>query len=114
MARGAPPAERLAELMSKATGVCGAKGGSMHLTKASAGMLGSYAIVGAPLPMAAGAAWSARLRGTGHVAVAFFGRGATHIGAFPEALNPARMWALPALFTCENNLYIASTPTVEE
>ena len=65
MARGASPAECLAELMSKATGLCQAKGGSMHLTKASAGMLGSYAIVGAHLPIAAGAAWSAKLRGTG-------------------------------------------------
>src|SRR5260370_14994360 len=110
MARGASPAECLAELMSKATGVCHAKGGSMHLTKASAGMLGSYAIVGAHLPMAAGAAWSAKLRGTGQVAVAFFGDGATNIGAFHEALNIAAVWSLPALFICENNLYMEYTP----
>jgi TPP-dependent pyruvate/acetoin dehydrogenase alpha subunit len=110
MARGASPAECLAELMSKSTGVCGAKGGSMHLTKASAGMLGSYAIVGAHLPMAAGAAWSARLRGTGQVSVAFFGDGATNIGAFHEALNLAAVWALPVLFICENNLYMEYTP----
>ena len=110
MARGASPAECLAELMSKATGVCKAKGGSMHLTKASAGMLGSYAIVGAHLPMAAGAAWSARLRGTSQVAVAFFGDGATNIGAFHEALNLASVWALPVLFICENNLYMEYTP----
>jgi TPP-dependent pyruvate/acetoin dehydrogenase alpha subunit len=110
MARGASAAECLAELMSKATGVCRAKGGSMHLTKASAGMLGSYAIVGAHLPMAAGAAWSARLRGTGQVAVAFFGDGATNIGAFHEALNLAAVWALPVLFICENNLYMEYTP----
>jgi len=110
MARGATPAECLAELMSKATGVCKAKGGSMHLTKASAGMLGSYAIVGAHLPMAAGAAWSARLRGTNQVAVAFFGDGATNIGAFHEALNIAAVWALPVLFICENNLYMEYTP----
>jgi len=110
MARGASPAECLAELMSKATGVCKAKGGSMHLTKASAGMLGSYAIVGAHLPMAAGAAWSARLRGSGQVAVAFFGDGATNIGAFHEALNLASVWSLPALFICENNLYMEYTP----
>ncbi len=110
MARGATPAECLAELMSKATGVCKAKGGSMHLTKASAGMLGSYAIVGAHLPIAAGAAWSARLRGTSQVAVAFFGDGATNIGAFHEALNLASVWALPVLFVCENNLYMEYTP----
>jgi TPP-dependent pyruvate/acetoin dehydrogenase alpha subunit len=110
MARGASPAECLAELMSKATGVCHAKGGSMHLTKASVGMLGSYAIVGAHLPMAAGAAWSAKLRGTDQVAVAFFGDGATNIGAFHEALNLASVWSLPVLFICENNLYMEYTP----
>jgi len=110
MARGASPAECLAELMSKATGVCKAKGGSMHLTKASAGMLGSYAIVGAHLPIAAGAAWSARLRGTDQVAVAFFGDGATNIGAFHEALNLSSVWSLPVLFVCENNLYMEYTP----
>jgi pyruvate dehydrogenase E1 component alpha subunit len=110
MARGATPAECLAELMSKASGLCGAKGGSMHLTKASAGMLGSYAIVGAHLPIAAGAAWSARIRGSGQVAVAFFGDGATNIGAFHEALNIAAVWALPVLFICENNLYMEYTP----
>jgi TPP-dependent pyruvate/acetoin dehydrogenase alpha subunit len=110
MARGASPTECLAELMSKATGVCKAKGGSMHLTKASAGMLGSYAIVGAHLPMAAGAAWSAQMRGSGQVAVAFFGDGATNIGAFHEALNLASVLSLPALFICENNLYMEYTP----
>jgi acetoin:2,6-dichlorophenolindophenol oxidoreductase subunit alpha len=110
MARGASPEQCLAELMSKATGLCGAKGGSMHLTKASAGMLGSYAIVGAHLPLAAGAAWSARLRGSGQVAVAFFGDGATNIGAFHEALNLAAVWSLPVLFICENNLYMEYTP----
>jgi pyruvate dehydrogenase E1 component alpha subunit len=110
MARGATPQECLAELMSKATGLCQAKGGSMHLTKASVGMLGSYAIVGSHLPMAAGAAWSAKLRGTDQVAVAFFGDGATNIGAFHEALNLAAVWALPVLFVCENNLYMEYTP----
>ena len=113
MARGASPAECLAELMSKGTGLCQAKGGSMHLTKASAGMLGSYAIVGAHLPMAAGAAWSAKLRGSGQVAVAFFGDGATNIGAFHEALNLAAVWSLPVLFICENNLYMEYTPIGE-
>src|SRR5258706_6969195 len=82
----------------------------MHLTKASAGMLGSYAIVGAHLPLAAGAAWSAKLRGSGQVAVAFFGDGATNIGAFHEALNIAAVWSLPVLFICENNLYMEYTP----
>src|SRR5207344_1158713 len=110
MARGASPEECLAELMSKATGLCKAKGGSMHLTKAAVGMLGSYAIVGSHLPMAAGAAWSARLRESDQVAVAFFGDGATNIGAFHEALNLASVWRLPVLFICENNLYMEYTP----
>ena len=110
IARGASPEECLAELMSKATGVCQAKGGSMHLTKADRGMLGSYAIVGAHLPMAVGAAWSALLRGTEQVAVAFFGDGATNIGAFHESLNLAAVWKLPVLFVCENNLYMEYTP----
>ncbi len=110
IARGASPEGCLAELMQKATGVCKAKGGSMHLTQADHGMLGSYAIVGAHLPMAAGAAWSARLRGTSQVAVAFFGDGATNIGAFHEALNLAAVWRLPVLFVCENNRYMEYTP----
>jgi pyruvate dehydrogenase E1 component alpha subunit len=110
MARGATPAECLAELMSKATGICRAKGGSMHLTKAERGMLGSYAIVGSHLPIAAGAAWSAKLRGSEQVAVAFFGDGATNIGAFHEALNLAAVWKLPVLFVCENNFYMEYTP----
>ncbi|MFF4029111.1 thiamine pyrophosphate-dependent dehydrogenase E1 component subunit alpha [Streptomyces sviceus] len=113
MARGATPEECLAELMSRATGLCGAKGGSMHLTKAATNMLGSYAIVGAHLPMAVGAAWSAKLRGTGQLAVAFFGDGATNIGAFHEALNLAAVWKLPVLFVCENNLYMEYTPIAD-
>ena len=110
IARGASPEACLAELMSRATGLCKAKGGSMHLTKADAGMLGSYAIVGSHLPMAVGAAWSATLRGTDQVAVAFFGDGATNIGAFHEALNLAAVWRLPVVFVCENNLYMEYTP----
>src|SRR6202050_5942878 len=82
MARGASPEECLAELMSKGTGLCKAKGGSIHLTHASVGMRGSYAIVGAHLPMAAGAAWSAKLRGSGQAAVAVFGDGAPNNGGF--------------------------------
>jgi pyruvate dehydrogenase E1 component alpha subunit len=109
MARGATAEECLAELMSKSTGLCRGKGGSMHLTKASAGMLGSYAIVGAHLPMAVGAGWSAQLRGSSQVAVAFFGDGATNIGAFHEALNLAAVWKVPVIFVCENNFYMEYT-----
>jgi TPP-dependent pyruvate/acetoin dehydrogenase alpha subunit len=110
IARGASPESCLAELMSRSTGLCKAKGGSMHLTKADSFMLGSYAIVGSHLPMAVGAAWSAVLRGSGQVAVAFFGDGATNIGAFHEALNLAAVWKLPVVFVCENNLYMEYTP----
>ena len=110
IARGASPEGCLAELMSRATGLCGAKGGSMHLTVADHNMLGSYAIVGAHLPIACGAAWSAKLRGTSQVAVAFFGDGATNIGAFHEALNLAAVWKLPVLFVCENNLLDGKYP----
>jgi pyruvate dehydrogenase E1 component alpha subunit len=110
MARGASPEACLAELMSRSTGLCQAKGGSMHLTSAEHGMLGSYAIVGAHLPIACGAAWSAKMRGSRQVAVAFFGDGATNIGAFHEALNLAAVWKLPVVFICENNLYMEYTP----
>ena len=110
IARGATPEACLAELMQKATGLCKGKGGSMHLTWAPGNMLGSYAIVGAHLPIAVGAAWSAQLRGTSQVAVAFFGDGATNIGAFHEALNLAQVWKLPVVFVCENNLYMEYTP----
>ena len=72
-------------------------------------MMGSYAIVGAHLPIANGAAWSAQYRGTDQVAVCFFGDGTTNIGAFHEALNFAVVWKLPVIFVCENNLYMEYT-----
>jgi pyruvate dehydrogenase E1 component alpha subunit len=108
--RGAPMGALLAELLGRATGICGGKGGSMHLTDVSKGAMGSYAIVGAHLPIAAGAAWAAKERETGQVAVCFFGDGATNIGAFHEALNLAVVWQLPVVFVCENNLYMEYTP----
>ena len=111
--RGAPMAALMAELLGRATGVCGGKGGSMHLTDASHGAMGSYAIVGAHLPIAAGAAWAAQERGTGQVVVCFFGDGTTNIGAFHEALNLAVVWKLPVVFVCENNLYMEYTPIGE-
>jgi len=82
----------------------------MHLTSVEHGMMGSYAIIGAHLCVANGAAWSARIRGTDQVAVAFFGDGTTNIGAFHEALNFATIWDLPVVFICENNLYMEYTP----
>ena len=98
-----------AELMGRAGGLMGGKGGSMHLTCVEHGAMGSYAIVGAHLPIAAGAAWSAQLRGSGQVAVCFFGDGTTNIGAFHEALNAAAVWKLPVVFVCENNQYMEYT-----
>lgn len=109
IAAGAPMDRCFAELLQRRTGLCGGKGGSMHLTSVEHGVMGSYAIVGSQLPIACGAAWSAHIRGTGGVAVAFFGDGATNIGAFHEALNLAAVWRLPAVFVCENNLYAEFT-----
>ncbi|HMC36239.1 MAG TPA: thiamine pyrophosphate-dependent dehydrogenase E1 component subunit alpha [Actinomycetota bacterium] len=110
LARGAPMAAVMAELLGREQGLMGGKGGSMHLTSVAHGVMGSYAIVGAHLPIAAGAAWSAQVRGSGQVAVCFFGDGATNIGAFHEALNLAVVWRLPIVYVCENNLYMEYTP----
>ena len=96
-----------------ATGLLGGKGGSMHLTSVEHGAMGSYAIVGAHLPIALGAAWSAQYRKSGQVAVCFFGDGTTNIGAFHEALNMAAVWKAPVVFVCENNLYMEYTPIGE-
>ena len=109
LSRGASMTAMYAELMGRAGGLLGGKGGSMHLTSVEHGAMGSYAIVGAHLPIAAGAAWSAQLRGSGQVAVCFFGDGTTNIGAFHEALNAAAVWKLPVVFVCENNQYMEYT-----
>jgi acetoin:2,6-dichlorophenolindophenol oxidoreductase subunit alpha len=118
LAMGAPLDRTFSEILGKADGLCGGKGGSMHLTDVSVGALGSFAIVGAHLPISTGAAFAARYRETGALNLCFFGDGATNIGAFHEALNLAAVWALPVIFVCENNLYgeyspIASTTPVE-
>ena len=110
LARGMDPGAAMAELLGRSNGVLGGKGGSMHLTDVAKGMMGSYAIVGAHLCIANGAAWSAQMRGTDQVAVAFFGDGTSNIGAFHEALNLAKVWNLPVVFVCENNLYMEYTP----
>ena len=110
LARGAPMTGVLGELMGRECGLLGGKGGSMHLTDVEHGAMGSYAIIGAHLPVAAGAAWSAQYRGTEQVAVCFFGDGTTNIGAFHEALNFSAVWKLPVIFVCENNLYMEYTP----
>lgn len=107
--RGASMTGILGELMGRTCGLMRGKGGSMHLTSVEHGAMGSYAIVGAHLTIATGAAWSAQYRGTGQVAVCFFGDGTTNIGAFHEALNFAAIWKLPVVFVCENNLYMEYT-----
>jgi TPP-dependent pyruvate/acetoin dehydrogenase alpha subunit len=119
LAMGAPLDRSFGEILGRAGGLCGGKGGSMHLTDRSVGLLGSFAIVGAHLPITVGAAFAARYQRQDSVSVCFFGDGATNIGAFHEALNLAAVWKLPAVFVCENNLYgeyspIASTTPVEQ
>ena len=109
LSRGVPMAPIMAELMGRRGGLMAGKGGSMHLTSVEHGMMGSYAIVGAHLPIANGAAFSAKYRKSGQVSVCFFGDGTTNIGAFHEALNFAAVWKLPIVFVCENNLYMEYT-----
>ncbi len=110
LARGTPMGPLYAELFGRANGLLGGKGGSMHITDVEHHMMGSYAIVGAHLPIALGAAWSAQYRKSGQVAVCFFGDGTTNIGAFHEALNMAAVWKAPVVFVCENNQYMEYTP----
>ena len=111
--RGVTMTSILGELMGRECGLLRGKGGSMHLTSVEHGAMGSYAIIGAHLPVAAGAAWTAQYKGTGQVSVCFFGDGTTNIGAFHEALNFAVIWNLPVVFVCENNLYMEYTPIGE-
>jgi TPP-dependent pyruvate/acetoin dehydrogenase alpha subunit len=113
LARGVPVEKVLGELMQRDNGLMRGKGGSMHLTSAEHGVMGSYAIIGAHLPIACGAAWRAQYKGDKDVSVCFFGDGTTNIGAFHEALNFAAVWKLPVIFVCENNLYMEYTPIGE-
>jgi pyruvate dehydrogenase E1 component alpha subunit len=110
LARGVPVEKVLGELMQRDNGLMRGKGGSMHLTSEQHGVMGSYAIIGAHLPIACGAAWRAQYKGHDDVSVCFFGDGTTNIGAFHEALNFAAVWKLPVVFVCENNLYMEYTP----
>ena len=113
LARGVPIAKVLGELMQRDIGLMRGKGGSMHLTSTDHGVMGSYAIIGAHLPIACGAAWRAQYKGDKDVSVCFFGDGTTNIGAFHEALNFAAVWKLPVIFVCENNLYMEYTPIAD-
>ena len=109
IAKGADLKRMMAELFGKKTGYCKGKGGSMHIADYGSGILGANAIVGANIPIAAGAAFAAKAKRTDQVAVAFFGDGATNTGAFHEGINIAAAWKLPVIFVCENNLYAIST-----
>lgn len=107
--KGAKLDALMAELMGKATGICKGRGGSMHLADGSVGILGESAIVGGGIPLAAGAALSAQLRGTDQVSLSFFGDGAVNQGTFHESINMAAVWKLPVIFFCENNRYAITT-----
>ncbi|QKD00669.1 thiamine pyrophosphate-dependent dehydrogenase E1 component subunit alpha [Mesorhizobium loti] len=113
LARGVGMEKMLGELMLRDIGLMRGKGGSMHLTSVEHGVMGSYAIIGAHLPIACGSAWRAQYLGDGDVSVCFFGDGTTNIGAFHEALNFAAVWKLPVVFVCENNLYMEYTPIAD-
>ena len=109
LAKGADPKRVMAEILGKKTGYCKGKGGSMHIADFSIGMLGATAVVGAGIPIAAGAGLSIKLRGTDQVVACFFGEGASNQGTFHEGINMAAIWNLPVIFVCENNLYAMGT-----
>ncbi len=113
LARGTPMEKVLGELMQRDNGLMRGKGGSMHLTSVEHGVMGSYAIIGAHLCIANGAAWRAQYLGQDDVTVCFFGDGTTNIGAFHEALNFAAVWKLPVVYVCENNHYMEYTAISE-
>jgi pyruvate dehydrogenase E1 component alpha subunit len=105
VAKGGQFKPMYAELFGRSTGYCKGKGGSMHISNLDVGMLGANGIVGAGPPIAVGAGFSNKYRGTRQVAVTFFGDGASNEGAFHEAANMAALYKLPVLFVCENNGY---------
>jgi TPP-dependent pyruvate/acetoin dehydrogenase alpha subunit len=110
LAKGAPLDRTFGEILGKERGLCGGKGGSMHLTDTSVGAYGSFATVGAHLPIATGFGFAARFRETNEICLCIFGDGTVNIGAFHEALNLAAIWKLPVVFLCENNLYGEYSP----
>ncbi len=110
LAKGVDPNEMMAELFGRVGGTSRGKGGSMHIADFRRGMLGANGIVGAGMPIACGAALTAKVTKSGRIAVSFFGDGASNIGMFHEALNLASVWRLPVVFVCENNRYGEATP----
>ena len=111
IAKGAQVDRMFAEFFGKTTGYCKGRGGSMHIADVSAGNLGANGIVAGGIPIAVGAALSAKMQKNGKVVICFFGDGANNEGAFHESLNMASIWKLPVVFVCENNGYGMSTST---
>ena len=112
LAKGGDPKRMMAELLGKATGYCRGKGGSMHIADVDLGILGANGIVGGGIGIATGAAYSADLRGSGQVAVCFFGDGASNQGILMEAANMASLWKLPVIYLCEENKYAEFSPSL--
>jgi TPP-dependent pyruvate/acetoin dehydrogenase alpha subunit len=110
LAKGITPRELFAEVLGRATGCAGGRGGSMHLFKPEIGFMGSSGIVGPSISLAAGSGYAARILKTDRVGVAFFGDGASNNGSFHEGINLATAWDLPTLFVCENNMYATEVP----
>lgn len=113
IAKGGDPRRVMAELLGKATGYAGGRGGTQHMACLEIGFLGSNGITGGGIPLATGAALAAKLLATGRVVLCFFGDGATAQGAFHEAVNMGALWKLPVIYYCENNLYAMSTRVSE-
>ncbi|GAA1991486.1 thiamine pyrophosphate-dependent dehydrogenase E1 component subunit alpha [Kitasatospora viridis] len=111
IAKGSDTTAMMLEVYGRAGGLCGGKGGSMHIADPQRGLLGANGIAAGGVPMVCGAGLSARLRGTGQVAVAFLGDGAANQGAFLESLNLAAVWQLPVVFVVEDNGYAQATGT---
>ena len=109
LAKGMPLKDLWAEIAGRATGTCKGKGGPMHLTYPAKGVMVTTGVVGSSMPIANGLAWASQLSGNGRVSVAYFGDGATNIGAFHESVNLAAVWKLPVIFICQNNLYAEHT-----
>jgi TPP-dependent pyruvate/acetoin dehydrogenase alpha subunit len=110
IAKGADINRLMAEIAGRATGYCGGKGGSMHIVAKEAGFITATGVVGGTIPLALGAAFAAKEKKQGQVAVVFFGDGAGQAGPFHESLNIASLWQLPVIFVCENNGYAEFTP----
>jgi len=113
IAKGADPARLIAEICGRETGFCRGKGGSQHIAVKEINFLGTNGITGGGIPVATGAALTAKYRCTGQVVLCFFGDGAANQGTFHESLNMASVWKLPIVYVCENNGYAMFTPSCD-